>query len=272
MGLREQLIAGTRFDRHLISLPEFDLGRLSGSIASSVLGGTYVILNVSANKPCRLRLYSDSASVSIDANRPSSSFNLDKQVGLNLEAVLTSPGANYITLNPPVIGTTFAGGTTWFNASSSLGPTQIQFEVYNIAANGDSALYRSELRISQSAIPTTGNGVSGSIMTKKSFLILSGSATAVSRLRLYSTAVTNVPLTECSRAFGTQPEEGSKLIADFMFDEGNFSYKLVPLVEAYTWNENDYATGTGEIGYILANRTADPATITASLYIYSTEE
>lgn len=268
MGLVEQIAAGTTFSRKTVILPTFATSTLSGSVQST--GGSYILLGVTANKAARLRLYSDSASVNIDASRSPTTFTLDENVGLILDAILDS--GSTLNLDPPVIGNTFVNGDTWYHASSSLGNTIISFELYSLGDIGDSLTDRYTLKISGSAIPTIGHGISGSITTKKSFFLLSGSATSESRLRLYSTTLNNVPMAEQTRSFGTASVGNSKLIADFMFDSASFSYKFVPTLEAYTWSDNEYNIGTGIVGYQLENRSAGTADVTASLYIYSTED
>jgi len=268
MGLVEQIAAGTTFSRKTVILPTFATSTLSGSVQST--GGSYILLGVTANKAARLRLYSDSASVNIDASRSPTTFTLNENVGLILDAILDS--GSTLNLDPPVIGNTFVNGETWYHASASSGNTIISFEVYSIGNVGDSLTDRSVVKISGSSVPTTGYGVSGSITTKKSLLLLSGSATSESRLRLYSTTVDNVPMAEQTRSFGTASVGNSKLIADFMFDSASFQYKFVPTLEAYTWVGEEYTVGSGIIGYQLQNRSAGTSDITASLYIYSTED
>ena len=94
----------------------------------------------------------------------------------------------------------------------------------------------------------------------------------MSRLRLYSRPVGEVPLVEATRSFDTQSQNNSLLIADLMFDSESFHYPLVPTVEGYTWTNENYAVGNNQVGYILENRSGAPANISASLYIYSTED
>ena len=269
MGLLEQVAVGTVFSRKTVTIPTFAPGVVSGSFQTP--GGAYIILNATANRASRLRLQSDSASVNLDLSRSPTTFDVSSSVGLIADINFT--GSVTINLDPPIIGNTFSNGETWYVASGSSGAnTNISFQVYNIGTIGDSLTGRSTVRISGSSIPTTGYGVSGSISTKKSFILLSGSATSESRLRLYSTTVDNVPVAEQTRLFGTASVGSSKLIADFMFDASNTSYKFVPVLEGYTWTNSEYNIGTGIIGYQLENRSAGTTDITASLYIYSTEE
>lgn len=242
----------------------------SGS--TTALGGTFVLLNAQSTTgaPCRLRLYADQTSMILDANRAQGDFNLLDSVALVADVVITD--GSTLKFDPPVIGNTFVGGQLWYNLSgSNTPPITVTVTSYPIRAIGDSTDGNSSITISGSNIPTTGYGVSGSITTSKSFIILSGSSTQVSRLRVYSKPYTDIPLAEQTRSFGIQPSDGSSLIADLMFDSASFQYPLVPVLEAYTWSDDDYITGTGQLGYILENRTGGATDITASLFIYSTE-
>lgn len=271
MGLQQQITSGAIFSRQTVSIPRFNTEIDSGSVNSTVLAGNYILLSMGANKPCRVRLYQDSASVIIDRNRASSSFSLDDRVGLNVDAVLTEDNTS-IRFDPPIMSTTYGDGVTWYNIDSTAGGTNIAFTVYNIGKIGDSTADRLTVTFSSSGSIANNASYSGNVSTKKSFVLLSGSASHVCRLRLYSVAVASVPGSETSRAYGTTPGDDSKLIADFMFDTGSFSYKFSPVLEGYTWSGTAYTTGTGTVGYILENKSGGSATITVPLHILSLED
>jgi hypothetical protein len=97
-----------------------------------------------------------------------------------------------------------------------------------------------------------------------------------SRLRLYSTDISDVPLAEQTRLFGTAPNSGSKLIADMMFDSASFNYPLVPVLEAYTWEDPNYIPGVNRTSYILENlsdvTTVYSGSLNSSLTIYTLED
>jgi hypothetical protein len=235
---------------------------------TSEFGSTYALLGAIASKACRVRLYSTSQSIAIDAPRAINNLTIDPDVGLNLEVVFSGDGVQSLTFDPPVLATVFTGSSTWFNVSSSAGSPNVRILAYPIESQN---LTREELIITRSV--SSGTPVSGSVPSKKSFLILSGSANYLARLRLYSTDINVVPTAEKTRAFGTQPPAGSKLIADLMFDSATFSYKINPILEAYTWDGTNYSLGTNEVHYILENRSAtSPAPLTASLQIISLED
>lgn len=235
------------------------------------MGGAFILLNaqLQGNPPARLRLYSDAASRDADVTRGWNDFAISPTVALIADVVFstTSP----ITFDPPIIGNTFGGGEVYYHLSGSNTPITVSVNSYPIKPNNDSLLGNTSITISGTSIPA-GNSASGNISTSKSFLILSGSSSHVSRLRLYSRPVEEVPSSEVSRPFTTQTQDGSLLIADIMFDAANTQYPLVPILEAYTWKKENYDVGTGTVGYILENRTGGSATITTSLYIYSTED
>jgi len=235
------------------------------------MGGSFIILNaqLQGNPPARLRLYSDAVSRDADVNRGWNDFNISPTVALIADIVLSDLRA--LTLDPPIIGNTFTGGEVYYHLSGSTTPITASLASYPLKPNNDSLLGNTSLVISETSVPTTGQ-VTGNIVTSKSFLMLSGSSTSVSRLRLYSRPVEEVPTSEVTRLFDTQTQDGSLLIADIMFDAANVQYPFVPILEAYTWTKETYDVGTGVVGYILENRSGGVTNITTSLYIYSTED
>jgi hypothetical protein len=268
MGFRELVENGYKPARITVSIPRTSVGGIVQG-ATSRLGSTYVLLGAFATKPCRVRLYSTTQSVALDNARPSGSFDINPDVGLNLEVLFEDEGPRYIPFNPPVIGTAFDGTNTWYNISSSAGSPNVQITAYPIEVEG--TIPRQALHITRSV--STGVAVSGSIVTPNSFLILSASSNSESRLRLYSTTLDNVSTTEKTRTFGTQPPTGSKLIADLMFDSASFAYKINPILEAYTWDGIQYSTGTNVVYYIMENLSVtSPAAITSSVQIISLED
>lgn len=270
MGFKELVASGSYVpNRITVNVPP---GSSTGGIVqgpTADFGSTYVLLGMFAQRNCRVRLYSTSESVALDSARAPFDFTIDPAVGLNLEVFL-SGSERTITFDPPVIATTFADRTTWFNVSSSIGNPNVQFTAYQIQPRSTSL---PELTIGISASIASGSSVSGSLDTvSKSFLIRAASGSEISRLRLYSTDVTLISSTEKERPFGTQPPSSSKLITDLMFDSASFLYKINPVLEGYTWAGDDYKLGTNTIGYILQNRTAATAAVTASVLILSLED
>lgn len=261
MGILEQAISGSNFKRKqtvISSSPK------SGSTAA--FDSSYILLGINAQSPCRIRLYSDQSSMNADDSRASSSFAFDSTIGLVLDVELDASQLSF-TFDPPVIGTTFSGSQTWYNISSSAAQS-LTFTSYPIEFPTSTG--RTQLLISGSNI-ITGSFLQGNISSPRSFIILSGSATSESRLRLYSRDINTVPTNEKIRGFGTEPSTGSSLIADISFDTPATQNKFVPILEAY--NLTTYASGSNFVGYILNNiSSVTISEVTASLYIYSTED
>lgn len=262
MGILEQAISGSSFKRKQILLSN---SPMSGSTVE--FDKSFILLNVSAQAPCRVRLYSDSSSMVSDAGRPTSSFAIGSSIGLVLDTELSASMLS-LNFNPPIIGTTFSESKAWYHISSSTAQT-ITFTSYPIEFSTSAG--RTEITVSGSSIPTGSTGLEGNIVSPKSFIILSGSSTAVSRLRLFSRDIAAVPNSEKIRTFGTEPASGSSLIADIAFDTPSISNKFVPILEGY--NLTQYSNGSNFVGYMLQNISTTPTTdITASLYIYSIED
>jgi len=262
MGIFEQALSGSNFKRQQTILSSTPI---SGS--TSAFNTSYILLGIGAQAPCRVRLYSDSASLVSDAGRASSSFAFTSSIGLVLDAELDASSLT-LTFDPPVIGTTFSASQAFYHINS---PTVQSVNITSYPIEFPSSTGRSIIAVSGSNIPTGSTGVEGNIYSPKSFIILSGSATAVSRLRLYSRDITTVPNNEKVRAFGTEPATGSNLIADISFDSISEDKKFVPILEAY--NLATYQNGSNFVGYMLQNISTSPtASVTASLYIYSVED
>ena len=262
MGIFQLAQSGSNFQRQDITIDSSpSLGQSTG------FGTSYILLGVTVESACRVRLYSDSASVALDEARPTSSFDIDPAVGLVVDAMITG-STTELTFDPPIIGTTFSTSATWYNISSSTAQN-VTFTAYPI----EFAEYpdeRDTLTFMGADIPTASGGEQGNITSPKGFIILSGSTDTVARLRLYSRPVETVIPAEISRPFGGSPIVESSLIVDILFDAAG-SYKLTPVLEAF--NLEQYAQGSNQVGYILQNQSATAeATITASLYIYPIED
>lgn len=445
---------------------------LGANIASSsiqTMGGAFVLLSAKLlqNPPVRIRLYTDESSMIVDDSRAPGNFNLSQSVGLIADINLTT--TDTLTFAPPIIGHAVSGGLVWYNMSGSGFEQTVELTSFALSDTGDSETNKEVIIFSGSQVPITGNGVSGSFQTPKSFAILKAKSTYnfnpdqqwdlggsddgsgwefyydrqltgelhtidsnvtkqfpeipvdstlyaskiatrtgtfwkdgsfyllpvdagetyrvsgwhwctdttqnpvsgcgyillptdsggnpiypylfatssgtsgeweyasheftintaatasviigafidstypngyglspecsgayyqdpltcpgygwftgftvenvtdfASRLRIYSTDMSDVPLEEQTRSFGTQPNSGSKLIADMMFDSASFNYPLVPVLEAYTWDEPNYIPGVNRTSYILENlssvTTVYSGSLNTSLTIYTLED
>jgi hypothetical protein len=254
------LLSGSQFTRKQLTI---DNTPVSGSLTE--FGAGYVLLNVSVNNPCRIRLYSDSASVGIDTSRPTASFDFNDAVGLVLDTVITSQSFT-LNFDPPIFGTTFADNQTWYNISGS--GVIATFTYYPIELTPNS---RQSLDFKFNSVSTSDVG---NIPAPKSFLILSASCNyANTRLRTYSQTVAIPgfpPSSEIVRTFSTTPNNQDNLIADMLFDSASYGYKLTPTLQAY--NLQQYIPGESSVGYIFQNLAGGTITnVTASLYVYPLE-
>jgi hypothetical protein len=260
MGLLQQIQNGARFTRETVSLTNTPV---SGS--TSVFGSTYILLSVSVNNPCRIRLYSDSASVGIDDPRTTASFDLSASVGLVLDTLITSQSYK-LNFDPPIIGTTFSASNTWYNISGS--NVTATFTYYPIESEYGS---KSELAFTAPNLPS-GFSQLGDMTSPKSFLILSASCNyANARLRIYSRNINSISPAEKARPFSTPPTDASSIITDMIFDSASYSYKLSPVLQGY--NLQTYTVGENNVGYILENLSGGAMTnVVASLCLYPVED
>lgn len=271
MGLLEQSLQ-QKFKRTITTFQKGATVTVASGSPVQTMGSAYILLNakvVAGSVPCRLRLYADETSRDVDANRAQGNYNISASVALIADIVLTN--TNIINFDPPIIGNTFSGGQVYYHLSGSPAALSVNVTSYPIGINQDSNIDRVNLAVSGTLVTSGSFSTRGTVIGPKSFLILSGSATTGSRLRLYSRPIGEVSLSEISRSFITLVNSGSLLIADLVFDSASFQYPLVPIVEGYTWENENYAVGTGQIGYVLENTTNTPTNITASLYLYQTE-
>lgn len=250
MGLIERIQSGSLFKRGEVAVSSVPA---TGNFTNP--GATYILLGISSTEPCRVRLYGESASVAIDAGRPSSSFDYSASVALNLDAGLT-PGSQSVTFTPPIFASTDNSGSiprTWYNIEST-NPATVTISYYPIELDTTT---RQWLTIPNNTGVTLGTNVtsSGEVVSPKSFIILNtfftSSANLSARLRLYSRPIADIDNTEKNRAFITQPASDSHLIADLLYDVGDYLYPVSPILQAY--NLENYLSGSNRVGYILEN-------------------
>ena len=272
MTFLQQATAGTKFTRSTVTLTaNAGVTITSSSVGDQRFGGNFILLNASADNPCRIRLYTDSSSMVIDATRAAGNYAINDAVGLITDTVLTN-GDLALNFDPPLIGRGITNGEVWYNISSSLAGANVTMTSFPIN-QPIGFVTGSTLTISNPQVYSGSNGVTGTLTTDlKSFIIYSGSSSHIGRLRLYSANISEIPLAEQTRSFNIPTSGTDKLIADLVFDTASFNYKLVPPLEAYTWNYDTYLQGTGTIGYIMENLSAfATASMNISLVIYQTE-
>lgn len=264
MGLIQEFENGVRFERNTTTLTN-----VLGTGFTRELGGSYILLGVSANSPCRIRLYAESSSVAIDNLRPANSFEYSASVALNLDTQLTA-GTQSLTFNPPIIASTFGDKRTWYNVVA-IQQVDVSITYYPIGTNSPSEPF---INIPNNTGTNLGSlaKISGSITSPKSFILLAASSPSNTdiRLRLYSRPIEDVVESEKNRPFNNLSADGSHLIVDMLFDSASFLYPISPVLQAY--NLEDYMNANNRVGYILENLSATPKTnVYASLGIYTLE-
>lgn len=256
MGLRELVISGSKLARAQTTI--------AAGTGSVDMGYTYILLSVSADAPCRVRLYSDSSSISIDESRPSSSFDIDSRVGLTLDAGLDAVTSSF-TFTPPIIGTTFTSSQTWYNITNP--GTNVTFGYYPIELNDTAS--RTTITIMENGVVTS-SVRTGIVTVPNGYLFLSGYTTTESRVRLYSNTET-ASAAEQNRAFGDIPLEGTNLVADMLLDTASFTFKISPILQAFVLSPS-YLSGDNQMRYLVNNISSTPSVnITASFTIYPIE-
>lgn len=266
MGLIEQIKSGSVFSRGTVTLTNSP-----ATGYTTEFGATYILLGIEASEACRVRLYSNANSVTIDALRPSSSFDYSASVGLNLDAGLT-PSDLAISFNPPVIATTELDSKTYYNIESP-NPTSVNILYYPIEY-GTLTTSRKFLNIPDNIGVTLGANQtsSGNVPSDKSFLMIQAFSPSQSiRLRLYSRPIEDVSSAEKNRPFISQSVDGSHLISDMLFDSASYFYPISPVLQAY--NLESYISGSNRVGYILENTSGVTQTnLRAGIRVYPIED
>ena len=148
-------------------------------VSSSIqnMGEAFVLLDakVLQNPPVRIRLYTDESSMIVDDNRAPGNFNLSQSVGLIADINLTT--TDTLTFAPPIIGHAVSDGLVWYNMSGSGLQQTVELTSFTLNEISDSETNKEVIIFSGSQVPITGNGVSGSFQTPKSFAILNAKST-----------------------------------------------------------------------------------------------
>lgn len=266
MGLVEQIQSGSVFLRG-----EVRLTNTPTAIGNSgkAFGSSYILLGAYANQSCRLRLYGDENSATIDSPRTTSSFSYSASVALNLDMEFT-PGTQSIEFVPPILATTYNSGSTWYNIEGAPG-TEVVVSYYPIEFNTGS---RTSINVPDypgvnlSGFQTS----SGNIPSPKSFIIIGALCdTTDIRLRLYSRPIEDISVSEMNRIFLSQSATNSHLISDMIFDSASYFYVVSPTLQGY--NLEDYFNANNRLGYIIENLSASPKTgVYAGIRMYPVEE
>lgn len=288
MGLEQYIKAGANLTRDNVILQTSPSG--SGSID---LGSAYVLLTLSTNSPCRLRLYDNSQSLenSGEINRSFGNTNISASVALVGDFSMSVAGT--YTIDPPMYGvventTTKLSHYRLNNTQSGVNP-EITFTRYLIENSAVSTLNRVNMPTITASLAAQRliSGTVSATTIPRTYLLISASVSGSStraRLRLYSTNESLTNLTELSRSFATEPSNTSKLIVDAILSGSEITYFIPKIIGANlqtmgtnlsTIRRDQLAImGNNELYYVLENpNTAGSAIpITASLHVFALED
>lgn len=274
MGLREQALAGAAHRRKTTELSTSAGTIISGSVN---LNRTYMLLSIEATVPGRLRIYTDSSSrdTTTEKNRTFETKSTGNSIGL-ITDVTFSAGIHYF--DGGVFGMSLDTGSynSYYTVetSNSLANT-IKLQTFTLEdtidanpATNYTVANRRLFTISSSGVIGANSRVIGQISSStlpKTFLLVTASVNVTeSRIRLYGVNTSSISVSEVTRAWGTDPESSSALIADINFD--SYYNVLSPMVFGLNYS------GSNELGYIIDNLVGTTRTISSSIMLYSLED
>jgi hypothetical protein len=288
MGLAEYIKAGGSLKRELVTLQTDATG--SGSIN---LGSAYVLLNITTDAPCRLRLYDNVTSRDNAAEKIRTFGNTNISASTALIGDFSMSIANNYSIDPVVYGAVAEPTTklTYYKIDNASGPPypKITFNRYLLENADVSIANRITLPVIQSSL-TSGQITSGtlaSITIPQTYLLLSASVSGSStraRVRLYSTSASLYNSSEVTRPFISESSANSYLIVDAVLSGSETTYFVPKIIGAnlrnmgtdlsITRTSRSRIVGERELYYILENVSSTPgaASITASLHIFSLED
>lgn len=285
MGLEQYIRAGANLERRIITVTSTQPG--TGSVD---LGSAYILLSVSTDRPCRLRLYDNSQSLANSGERARLFGNTSVSASVALVGDFSMSAPGVYSIDPPLYGVT-QNTLTYYRVENtqSLAQPTLTFTRYNIEDTQVSTANRVTLpNIMGQLLPQQIS--SGSIQESsipRTYLLVSASLsnTAVpTRLRLYSTKESLTNQTELSRSFTTESRNNSNLIVDAILTGSEITYFVPKIVGANLQtmgtNLNSIRTnqvaimGLNEVYYVLQNlaTTGTAASISASLHVFSLED
>lgn len=288
MGLAEYVRAGIKLTRANVNLPTDSIK--SGSVE---LGSTYILLSITTDVPCRLRLYDTSQSRDNvgEISRSFGNTNISNSIALVGDFSMSTAGT--YTIDPTVYGLVTPASTklTYYriNDVTSAPYPIINFNRYLLEDSAQSIVNRKTLPTVAANLSVSGL-VSGTISDSqipRTYLLVSASlsgSNSIARLRLYSTSEAFSNLVEVSRSFSTEPATGSKLIVDMVLSSSITTYFVPKIIGANLQtmgtdlnairNNTENIMGNNELYYILQNgaTTGGTVPISASVHVFSLED
>lgn len=286
MGLKEYLKAGTVFQRTDVTTLTDEQG--SGSIN---LGSAYILLNVTTDYPCRLRLYDTAASLEdvAESTRAFGDSNISATTALIADMSMSVAGT--YTIDPVVYGVVEnpLNKLTYYRISEtqSLNYPTITLTRYNIEDSNISTQNRVNLATIQAELAPLAKdyGTIVSTTLPKTYLLVSASLSGVNntaRLRLYATDTALSDATELNRPFSVEPAAGTTLIVDMIVSSSETTYftpkivgtnlqtmgnNLIPIQQSQI-----NLAGINNVYYILENpSTTDTRQLSMSVHVFELE-
>lgn len=288
MGLTEYIRAGASLQRELITLQTDATG--SGSVN---LGSAYVLLNITTDIPCRIRLYDNVASRDSLAEKVRAFGNTSVSASTALIGDFSMSVANNYSIDPVVYSVVAEPTTklTYYKIDNVSGPPypKITFNRYLLENADVSTANRITLPTIKSSLSPgqIASGTLASTSIPQTYLLLSASVDGAStraRLRLYSISASLYNTTEVTRPFVSESSANTYLIVDAVLSGSETTYFVPKIIGANLRNMGTDLSitatnrlnivGANELYYILENvsSVAGVANITASLHVFSLED
>ena len=292
MGLLEHIQAGAELIRKQVSFTT-SYPDNSGSFTPDA---AQMILGVTLEAPCRLRIYENASSLNnaLESSRP---FNIGVSGSVALVADISASEAGTYTIDPALFMITddFETPEVFYRVDGPTTSIDVSLNTFlledgNITASAGTPYTTANKRtitINEDSVTPTEyrTGTIPSLNSPRTYLLISSSLTTAShetRLRLYSTEDSLTSDTELSRSFSAPTDTGSFLIADMIVTGSEVTYFSPKIVGAnlstmgtnlslIQTNKNSI-DGTSGIYYVLQNLTGTTQTIEQSIHIYSLED
>ena len=288
MGLSEYIRAGASLRREIVTLQTDAVG--SGSVT---LGSAYILLDITTDKPCRIRLYDNESSRDNvgEKNRPFGNTSVSSSIALIGDISMSSIATHTID---PVLYSVVENATnqlTYYKIDNVTSPPypKITFNAFLMEIPAISTTNRKTLPQLQYSFAANGitSGTLADPVIPQTYLLVSASVTgssasAVTRLRLYSNSSSLYSPTEISRSFTTESTAVSYLIVDALMSSSQVTYFVPKIIGANLQNagadlnitrtDRNKMAGNNELYYILQNVSSVSSAVTTSLHVFSLED
>lgn len=285
MGLKESINAGSKFQRGDVALIT-DASR-SGSVN---LGSAYVLLNITTDTPCRLRLYDTLESLDNvqEIGRAFGDTNIPAPISLVADVSMSRAGA--YSIDPVMYGVVEnpVNSLTYYRVDTTELPNpRLLLSRYNIEDPANSTDNRVTVTVTETGMAPLSlrTGTIDGALTPKTYLLVSASIadpTVTARLRLYASSTALTDATELYRPTHIEPSEAVRLIVDVSLT-GTEITRFIPKIVganlelmgtdlAEIRNDQVRISGANEIYYILQNTsTTDTKDISVSVHVFELE-